>query len=221
MTCLLCQRPLTTKLTLPWLLSWQPVAQPVVCTACWQQFQPIILATACPQCGRAQPHWQVCRDCQRWAAQPDFQNVALFTYNEAMQAYFQHYKFQGDYRLRAVFQTIVQQRLQQLTADQVVTIPVTTATMATRGFNQVTGWLDTGINDGVLTVAKTVAQSQKDRQARLATKQPFGLAPGVDLSGQRIVLVDDVYTTGRTMRHAANLMLENGANSVTGLTLAR
>jgi len=138
-----------------------------------------------------------------------------------MQAYFQHYKFQGDYRLRAVFQPVLQQRLTQLTADRVVVIPVTAATMGTRGFNQVTGWLGTGINDGILTVTKTVAQSQKDRQARLATQQPFGLVPGIELAGQRIVLVDDVYTTGRTMRHAAQLILENGANSVTGLTLAR
>ncbi|MFC6164490.1 ComF family protein [Lactiplantibacillus dongliensis] len=221
MTCLLCQRSLTTKLTLTWLLSWQPVARPVVCAACWQQFQPIALATACPQCGRAQPQRQVCRDCQRWDPQPAFHNVALFTYNEAMQAYFQHYKFQGDYRLRAVFQPVLQQRLTQLTADRVVVIPVTAATIGTRGFNQVTGWLGTGINDGILTVTKTVAQSQKDRQARLATQQPFGLVPGIELAGQRIVLVDDVYTTGRTMRHAAQLILENGANSVTGLTLAR
>jgi len=221
MMCLLCQRPLTTKLTLPWVLSWQPVPHPIVCNPCWQQFQPIERSTACPICGRSQAQRQVCRDCQRWPILTDFHNIALFDYNASMRAYFQRYKFQGDYRLRAVFQKVLQQRLAQLTATRIVTIPVTTLTMQTRGFNQVTGWLAAGENDGQLSVHKTVAQSQKDRQARLLTAQPFQLGMATVVTGERIVLIDDIYTTGRTMRHAAQLLLENGAKSVTGLTLAR
>ena len=142
-----------------------------------------------------------------------------------MHDYFQRYKFQGDYRLRAVFAPIMQQRLTTLAADCVVTIPVTPATMQQRGFNQVTGWLGSGENDrpGLQTTAQVKAQpqSQKTRAQRLLIPQPFSLAPTLPVTNQRVVLVDDIYTTGRTIRHAADLLLESGAKSVIGLTLAR
>lgn len=36
-----------------------------------------------------------------------------------------------------------------------------------------------------------------------------------------ILLVDDIYTTGSTLRHAATMLLEAGAKSVSSLTLIR
>jgi len=175
-------------------------------------------------CGRAQPHKQLCQDCQRWPANGTFHNIALFTYNAAMHRNFQQYKFQGDYQLRRVFAATMQQAVAEQTVDRVLSVPVTPTTMQTRGFNQVTGWLAAGMNQTELFTkakSKAVPQSKKDRQARLQTPQPFELTTGVELTGQRVLLVDDIYTTGRTMRHAAALLMENGAKTVTGLTLAR
>lgn len=40
------------------------------------------------------------------------------------------------------------------------------------------------------------------------------------VSGKRILLVDDVYTTGSTAKHAALALLEQGAKEVSALTLA-
>ncbi|MFC6180407.1 ComF family protein [Lactiplantibacillus daowaiensis] len=225
MTCLLCQQPLTTKLTLAWVLSWQALPRPVVCDTCWHRFRPIESATACPTCGRAQAQRQVCQDCRQWPTEPRFYNQALFTYNDAMQAYFKAYKFGGDFRLRTVFQNVIQQRLAQLSGDLVVAIPVNPSTMQTRGFNQVTGWLSHGENTSLLKTKashKAVGQAAKNRQDRLLTTQPFQLATSTPaLTEQTVILVDDVYTTGRTIRYAAAELLENGAKAVIWLTLAR
>lgn len=201
--------------------------RPVVCNRCWQRFEPIKRPHACPGCGRAQDQPTPCLDCARWPALAGFHNEALFRYNEAMHAYFHQYKFSGDYQLRQVFATVFQQAIRQRiarTATLVVIIPVTPATMQTRGFNQVSGWMPTIETVAVLTTqaaTKLVPQSKKDRHARLQTPQPFRLDTPANLAGQSILLVDDIYTTGRTIRHAASLLLENGAKSVTGLTLAR
>lgn len=223
--CLLCQRQIRTKITLPWILSWQALARPVVCSACWAGFEPIDTTWTCPGCGRPQRDQQLCADCQRWGATNKFQNIALFTYNPAMQAYFQQYKFKGDYRLRQVFAPSMQAALKRLNAEVVLTIPVTPRTFTTRGFNQVTGFLTDGLNQpGIQTLVehKATAQSLKTREQRLQTSQPFELTlADHELSGRTVVLVDDIYTTGRTIRHAADLILESGAKSVTGLTLAR
>ncbi|BDZ30085.1 ComF family protein [Lactiplantibacillus brownii] len=222
--CLLCQRTTEPKLTLPWLLSWQPLVAPVVCATCWQTFTPIVSSQACIGCGRSQTQRSLCHDCQRWP-QKAFYNQALFTYNDAMQAYFEQYKFKGDYRLRLVFQQVLRTKLAQMQPDLSIAIPVTPMTMVTRGFNQVTGWLAAGENPTWLQTQesdKVIPQSRKTRQERLLTAQPFKLTTTAPpLTGKTVVIIDDVYTTGRTLRHAADLILENGAKSVIGLTLAR
>ncbi len=222
--CLLCHRSTEPKISLPWILSWQPLQQPVVCQACWETFTPIFSSQACIGCGRAQTQRSLCHDCQRWAPMA-FDNRALFTYNEAMQAYFEQYKFKGDYRLRQVFRAVLTAKLVSIQADFIVPIPVTPDTMITRGFNQVTGWLNDGENLSWLRTtdaAKPIPQSHKTRQDRLLTAQPFELSPDApDLRTKTVLLIDDVYTTGRTIRHAAILILENGAKSVIGITLAR
>ncbi|WP_225422734.1 ComF family protein [Lactiplantibacillus garii] len=222
----MCQRLIQSKFSLPWLLSWRPFTRPVVCAVCWQRFKRIERRTACPGCGRDQTVPRLCPDCQRWPAERPFHNVALFTYNDAMRAYFQQYKFHGDYRLRRVFEGTMQTALHQLNGDLVLIIPVTPSTLLSRGFNQVSGWLSDGLNQprGLQTLAreKGVPQSKKVRQDRLRTPQPFMLALAAEqIQGKRVVVIDDIYTTGRTIRHAADLLLESGAKSVTGLTLAR
>ena len=89
-----------------------------------------------------------------------------------------------------------------------------------------TGWLTGQAYYQVLQVIdqdKATPQSAKNRAQRLLTPQPFTLAPQAkDLChGQRVLLLDDVYTTGRTLRHAATQINLTGAKAVTSLTLAR
>lgn len=69
----------------------------------------------------------------------------------------------------------------------------------------------------------TAVQSQiDDDSVRLANVQgAYRLLPGTDLSGQTVVLVDDVVTTGATLSQCAALLKEAGAAQVVALTLAR
>ncbi|WP_143462925.1 ComF family protein [Levilactobacillus enshiensis] len=222
--CLLCHQPLRPPMTLAQFWCWQPLPVPVVCQRCIQQFDRIS-ATHCPQCGRQQTKMTVCHDCDRWGDQR-LQNHAVYTYNEAMKAYMQQYKFQGDYALRQVMMAPLQQALMRETYDVLVPIPVNQETWQARGFNQVTGWLRNQPFQQVLLVTadhKEQPQSAKTRQQRLLTQQPFSLAPNAArvLAGKQILLLDDVYTTGRTLRHAATQIYLGGAKAVTSLTLAR
>ena len=59
--------------------------------------------------------------------------------------------------------------------------------------------------------------SATDRAANLAGA--FMAQPGA--AGRRILLVDDVMTTGATLREAARALKDAGAASVVGLALAR
>ena len=76
-------------------------------------------------------------------------------------------------------------------------------------------------------LARTKATNQ---QARTVTrgmraeniKGAFGLArEGEGLSGKRVILVDDVFTSGATLRECAGTLKKAGVKQVWGLVLAR
>lgn len=63
----------------------------------------------------------------------------------------------------------------------------------------------------------------KGEKRRKNVREAFGIkkeAAGT-LKGKNIILIDDVWTTGSTLRTCANILKRNGAGKIWGLTLAR
>jgi ComF family protein len=68
----------------------------------------------------------------------------------------------------------------------------------------------------------TAAQAGLDeRQRRLNLQDSFSLRRPDEIRGRRILLIDDVLTTGSTLRAATRVLKAAGAARVTALTLAR
>ena len=44
---------------------------------------------------------------------------------------------------------------------------------------------------------------------------------GIDLTGQTVLLIDDIMASGSTINHSAGLLLQAGASEVVGLVLAK
>jgi len=60
---------------------------------------------------------------------------------------------------------------------------------------------------------------RKQRSANV--KGAFEVADRERVKGERVVLIDDVYTTGSTVRECARVLVKNGVEEVAVLTLAR
>lgn len=78
--------------------------------------------------------------------------------------------------------------------------------------------------DLIKRIKKTVPQVEmRDRKKRLANmKDVFSINPNLEISKSlSVLLLDDVFTTGATMRSAANILKRAGVSRVWAVTMAR
>ena len=218
--CLLCKGQIEEKSSFLQLFLLKEEG-PNCCSTCYQNFE-CISEEHCLRCFR-NGQSDLCTDCQKWEEEGDqVQHQSLFTYNEAMKNYFSQYKFQGDYALRFVFAKATKKAVKIFREHTIVPIPVSIEKFQVRGFNQVQEILDAANLSyrNILEKKDTLAQSSKTREERLQTQQAFKINNGVDLP-DKILLVDDIYTTGKTIRLAAKLLQEKGIEDVKLFTVFR
>ncbi len=114
-------------------------------------------------------------------------------------------------------------------ADLLLPMPLSSERLRQRGFNQALelarqlapAKVDAGL---LLRLRDTPAQSALPREARLRNvRGAFGVASGREeaIAGRRVVLVDDVMTSGASLFSAAQVLRTAGAAHITALILAR
>lgn len=222
--CLLCD----AEIVIP--TSWKQVLFPkknvVMCEKCKSRFQKIS-DNVCMTCGRDCEE-EKCYDCVRWSNSvwKDVlkKNISLYCYNDEMKEMIARWKFRGDIVLVDIFREEVERIGTELLEgiDMIVPIPLSEERLYTRGFNQsveIARLL--GEFEEILYRVHSEKQSKKNRQERIESDNVFGLLERKEIEGLSILLVDDIYTTGMTLRHAAKILMDNGAKVVTSFTIAR
>ena len=114
-------------------------------------------------------------------------------------------------------------------ADWVVPMPLSPERLRQRGFNQAyvlaQALAPTLVRkDLLLRIRDTPAQSSLPRHERIGNvQQVFAIDPlqHLQLQGKRLVLVDDVMTSGASVNAAAHTLKQAGAQHVTALVFAR
>jgi ComF family protein len=118
--------------------------------------------------------------------------------------------------------------------DWLLPLPLSAERLQTRGFNQAWELVKALAGQSVtsatadarllLRIRNTPPQSQLKREARLQNvKGAFVVEPlrVSGLNGRRVLLVDDVMTSGASLFSAAQALLDAGAAQVTGVVFAR
>ena len=114
-------------------------------------------------------------------------------------------------------------------ATALVPVPLHPSRLAERGYNQaalLARWVadDVGapaLPGALARVVPTAQQVGLARDARLANVRGAFVARDTRLCGARVLLVDDVATTGATLAACADALRAAGARSVTALVVAR
>lgn len=226
MICKLCSTFYAVKFDISTLWNWQPIHDIAICDRCWQQVRPID-ELSCPDCGRQQTKVEQCQDCQQWLLMPTYKvvNKACYQYNDVMKKFMVQYKYRYDFELRHIFQNNFTMFLKATEPAIYVAIP---NKHPERKFNQVTNLVK---NNTIkfLPILKLKfesigqAQAHRNRYERMTSHLPFEVDQ--DLIGyikdKRVVLVDDIYTTGATIHQAATLLAKFGPKEIIARTLCR
>ena len=203
--------------------------QQLLCDVC-EGHWPCLSSNACTRClwpfevGNIS---HLCGDCLLHASAFD-RVIALGFYESILKELILRFKFEGEEHLSRFF-------IEKITSDfsaidVVIPIPVHIKKLRKRGYNQsavlakkIAQKYSKPWNPFVLKkIKETPAQSElRGHERRNNLKNVFMVEDPQAVLQKRVLLVDDVYTTGTTVREASKQLIKKGAKSVSVFVIAR
>lgn len=154
-------------------------------------------------------------------------------YQGMLRRSFQRYKFKGQWHYSRIYSRWMIESLAtwqpQWNLDLVTWVPLHPMRLRKRGYDQTKLLAQPVARYLGLPLIRTLRKQKNiTAQSHLTTvsqrwenvKGSFQLLPGVEVEGRRILLIDDLITTGATLEQAASVLMEAGAEAVYCLTLA-
>jgi ComF family protein len=200
-----------------------------ICRTCRQSVLPI-MPPLCPRCGRPQPNGVLCPGCVDWQAQIDGIR-SPFRFDGVMRQAIHELKYQNLRALAAPLAKLLYDYLlsNPVPGEVLVPVPLHSKRWRERGYNQSSllarelGRLNgLPVVDGCLirqqhTPPQARTASIGERQSNVAGA--FACGDG-RLKSKRVLLIDDVFTSGATLDACAGALKSAGAASVWGLVMA-
>jgi ComF family protein len=204
----------------------------LICNHCYNKLE-FIKKPCCPVCGlmfmKSGGGSHLCGECR---SKPPFFSRAqsLVRYSDTVGKLVHTLKFKGDLSVLTTFTKWADDfsRDTKNQPDYIVPVPLHTARIRERGFNQssllakqffraekhkIKHLLERNIN----TTPQTKLGGEERRKNLLNC---FRLAAGYNVKDKVIYIVDDVYTTGTTVNECAKVLIKAGARRVEVFTLA-
>jgi ComF family protein len=214
------------------------------CSGCVTGFSAIS-APLCACCGimfkSGQNENHLCGDCITQPKKFRMARAAL-VYDHQLMAVIHRFKYNGKIQLARPLGGLMLGAFVRYwhnhKIDLVLPVPLHAKKFRKRGFNQsyllLHSWTVMSMampiefggisvnTDALIRSKATPPQTGLGRQQRLKNiRRAFSVRASANVEGKRILLVDDVYTTGATVNECARVLLVAGAQLVDVLTLAR
>jgi ComF family protein len=223
--CAVCKRPAADR------------RLPFFCRDCWETIRPIE-GPVCPRCGRpfdsplaltSSPGHR-CGPCRK--KPPAFDRaLSPYRYEGVLEKAIHLFKYRRRDALATPLADLMLVWVDKLpSVSLVMPVPLHPSRLRSREFNQALLLADRLADrlslplsfEQLVRVRATRPQTELDRKERARNvRRAFAVPNPAGLAGQRVLLVDDVLTTGATVNECAKALRRAGVESVTVLTLTR
>lgn len=192
----------------------------------------LIMVPRCFFCKRFGSH--VCMTCHQHLVAVDTEHSphqAIYQYNPFCKKLIHAFKYNAAFWVISVFAPNWQKHIHQWQdVDMIIPIPITRQRLRQRGFHQsliIAKKLQNNLpkkifSDTLIHHKNTLQQKHLNREERLINLvSAFKINNHKNIENKKILLIDDVFTTGATIQAATQVLKENGAQEVFSLTLAK
>ncbi len=196
-----------------------PFISSPVCSICGVPFSGVGNDHPCGSCLTDPPHYSAAR--------------AALAYEGSCRDLIHAFKYSGRSHLRRPLGLLTAQQLAfyaaQCAPDILLPVPLHKKRLRMRGFNQAvllgevlsSAWHIPLLRQALIRTRWTTPQVELDRNNRLHNlKGAFSVTNPAAIAGKRVLLVDDVVTTGSTLRECAGTLLKAGAADVFAVSVA-
>ncbi len=203
----------------------------LICPACTGKLS-WVSGPLCRRCGKevADETIEYCRDCTR--RRPSFERgMALINYNETASRSMAQIKYKNRREYLDFYGAAIVKRLGprilKIAPSLLIPVPVHPSRRRARGFNQaeeLARRLSEALGipmsaDILFRTRKTFPQKSLTPAERLKNLEHAFSARPLPKTARRVLLVDDIYTTGATMEACARVLKKNGAGEVYFVTI--
>lgn len=200
-----------------------------LCVSCRESFTAI-KPPVCPRCGRPTYDPPSCPDCSNWPENIDGVRAPFF-FDGLLREAIHHFKYRSLKALAPELAGMLSTYLldNPLPGECLVPVPLHRKRLRERGYNQSALLArELSRNSGIPVIEDCLQRAgNTPPQARSPSREErhrnvAGAFRCTDdrLRGKRVVLIDDVSTSGATLNAAAAVLKSAGAESVWGLVLA-
>ena len=160
-----------------------------------------------------------------------YKSTILFRYDKTAKKLIRFFKFRKETRQAITFAFLILESLNlNNMPDVIVPVPSHAIDEIKRGFahmayiasiisKQTTIPFDIVLARKFFPIFKR-AQKYKGKKQRVASKNRFYLRSDSSVAGKKVLLIDDVMTTGNTIDECAKVLLDNGAKKVEAICFA-
>ncbi len=213
---------------------------PEVCPICMQRQKQLHICDAClakalrqrstygqcKRCGSFGVYSAACRNCREW---PSYYvgNIAVWPYQSAYKQVITEFKYQNMPWLADALAQVMQPYLPK-NYDLLVPVPLHPNRIQERGYNQsellvrsLSRMSGMPWQNSLQRVRDTPHQTGLGRAERMQNLQnAFTCNKYATVAGKKIILIDDVFTTGTTLYTCAKVLHQCGAKEIISCTLA-
>lgn len=208
-----------------------PPEDGLICRTCAKKL-PYIKEPCCMKCGKELRHEEeeYCMDCKKWE-RAYTQGKALFSYDERMQKSVSAFKYKGRQEYAVLYGRELarwfQTQIKRWDAQVLIPVPVHKSRYRQRGYNQaallarsLSHYTNIPVDENILCRRKKTAAQKalNDKERRKNLQDAFQLTKKV-VQYKKVILVDDIYTTGSTADACARVLKQGGVEQVYLLSL--